>query len=104
MVKGKGNYQIYQYIGDKWYAMAEDLKLPPEIKLQKNTPYRLKIMVENGYISFYMNDILLIKLFDSFSTHKGKVGLYAQGGKTGATTIAFDEFRAKKNSLFQKDK
>jgi hypothetical protein len=35
--------------------------------------------------------------------HKGKPGIYTQGGGNGKTTIAFHELHAKKNSIFQSD-
>jgi zinc-ribbon domain len=103
MMKRSGVYQIYQYLNGKWYPLAEDLSIPKSIKLQQNTPYQIRVVIEKEYMSFYWGDMLLIKVLDAFSEHKGRFGVYAQGGKAGSTTISFDSFKAKKNSLFQKD-
>ncbi|HET6268096.1 MAG TPA: zinc-ribbon domain-containing protein [Acidobacteriota bacterium] len=103
MMKRSGVYQIYQYLNGKWYPLAEDLSIPKSVKLQQDTPYQMKVVIEKEYLSFYWGDMLLIKVMDAFSDHKGRFGIYAQGGKAGNTTISFDFFKAKKNSLFQKD-
>lgn len=103
MIKAKSIYAIYQYLDGQWYELALDLHLPKDIKIQKNVPYKVKAVLEGEYMSFYLNDVLLAKIFDSFGEHRGRVGVYAQGGKTGNTVIAYDSFQAKKNSVFQKD-
>lgn len=103
MINGKGIYSVYQYIDSKWYEMLDDCRVPKSVQIQKGTTSKMKVVVEGDYLTFYLNDVMAVKLADSFTEHKGKVGLYVQGGKAGNTTVSFDQFEAKKNSMFQKD-
>jgi hypothetical protein len=102
MISGKGNYLLNTYTGGEWYDLTGFLRLPKSMKIQKGVPYKLKIVTEGDYISAFLNDALLIRMLDAFQ-HNGRSGIYAQGGKAGSTAIDFDDFKAKKNSLFQKE-
>lgn len=103
MINGKGIYSVYEYIDSKWYEMLDDCKVPKTVQIKKGEPLKLKVLVEGDYLSFYLNDVMVVRLSDSYGEHKGRAGLYVQGGKTGNTIVSFDEFTAKKNSMFQKD-
>jgi hypothetical protein len=102
MVTGKGNYLIDSYENRNWYRLTEFLKLPKDIQIERNKPYTLKIALEGDVVTAYLNDKMLATLTDAVE-HSGRTGFYAQGGKTGRTVVAFDSFKAKKNSLFQGD-
>jgi hypothetical protein len=102
MIGGKGNYLVQGYGAGTWYDLTGFLKLPKTKEIRKNVPYKLAIKTEDDLVSAYLDDQLLIQFIDA-TDHKGKVGIYAQGGTNGTTTIAFSEFRAKKNSMFQSD-
>jgi hypothetical protein len=102
MVSGQSYYHLAGH-GSEWYDLTGWLKLPKELKIQKNVPYKIKMVIEDDFISLYLGDTFLAKIMEDFN-HRGKPGLYAEGGKAGKTVIAFDDFEAKKNSLFQSDK
>jgi hypothetical protein len=103
MIGAKGDYLVNTFTNGEWYDLTGFLRFPKEMKLQKDTPYKIKLVTEGDYISAYLNETLLIRMLDAYQ-HNGRVGVYAQGGKVGGTDIGFDEFKAKKNSLFQKEK
>lgn len=103
MIGAKGDYLVNTFTQGDWYDLTGFLRLPKSMKIEKNVPYKLKLVTEGDYLSAYLNEILLIRMLDAYQ-HNGRVGLYAQGGKSGSTDIGFDEFKAKKNSLFQKEK
>jgi hypothetical protein len=103
MIGAKGDYLVNTFTQGEWYDLTGFLRLPKSMKIEKNVPYKLKLVTEGDYLSAYLNETLLIRLLDA-SQHNGRVGIYAQGGKAGSTDIGFDEFKAKKNSLFQKEK
>lgn len=102
MLNGNSEYLINSHGKDEWYDVTGFLKLPKTLTIQKNVPYKLKIMTAGDEVSVFLNDTQLAKFLDAFP-HKGRVGFYAQGGKSGRTVLAFDDFEAKKNSLFQTD-
>lgn len=103
MISGESYYHLASHAGSDWYSLTGWLKLPKEFKIQKNTPYQLKMVLEKSYISLYLGDTLLAKILEDYN-HRGMPGLYAEGGKAGKTLIAYDEFEARKNSLFQSEK
>ncbi|HSE42029.1 MAG TPA: zinc ribbon domain-containing protein [Acidobacteriota bacterium] len=102
LLDGKGNYLVQQYSNGTWIDITGFLKLPKAIDIRRNVPYKLSLKTEDDLVSAYLDDKLLIQFLDA-TDHKGKVGIYAQGGTSGQTTIAFHEFKAKKNSMFQSD-
>ncbi len=102
MINGHGEYSLQSYEGGKWVDLTGFLGLPKMKVIKKNVPYQLKIVTEGDYISAFLDDELLVKLLDPVD-HKGKPGIYAQGGESGKSTIAFHSIRAKKNSMFQSD-
>lgn len=103
MIGAKGDYLVNTFTNGDWYDLTGFLRLPKSMKIEKNVPYNLKLVSEGDYLSAYLNETLLIRFLDAYQ-HNGRVGIYAQGGKTGPTDIGFDDFKAKKNSLFQKEK
>jgi hypothetical protein len=102
MISGESYYHLASHAGTEWYSLTGWLKLPKELKIQKNTAYHLKMVIEKNLITLYLGETFLAKIMEDYS-HRGMPGLYAEGGKAGKTVIAFDEFKAKKNSLFQSD-
>ncbi len=103
MISGQSYYHLASHAGSEWYSLTGWLKLPKELKIQKNVAYQLKMVLEKNYISIYLGETFLAKILEDIN-HRGQPGLYAEGGKSGKTVIAFDEFEARKNSLFQSDK
>jgi zinc-ribbon domain len=102
MITGRGEYLLQSYEEGDWVDLTGYLPLPKMKVIKKNVPYKLRIVTEGDYISAFLDDQLLVKLMDPIN-HKGKPGIYSQGGQNGKTTIAFHELRAKKNSIFQSD-
>jgi zinc-ribbon domain len=103
MISGESYYHLASHAGSDWYSLTGWLKLPKELKIQKNTPYQIKMVIEKNFITLYLGETFLAKIMEDYN-HRGMPGLYAEGGKSGKTVIAFDEFKAKKNSMFQSDK
>lgn len=103
MISGQSYYHLASHAGNEWFSLTGWLKLPKDLKIQKKVPYQLKMVIEKSYISVYLGETFLAKILEDYS-HRGQPGVYAEGGKTGKTVIAFDEFEARKNSLFQSDK
>jgi hypothetical protein len=102
MLTGKNNYTLQGYFGNEWYDLTGFLKLPKTKEIRRNVPYKLTIKTEEDIVSAYLDDQLLIQFVDAID-HKGRVGIYAQGGTNGQTSFSFSSFRAKKNSMFQSD-
>jgi zinc-ribbon domain len=102
LISGQSYYHLASHSGSDWYGLVGWLKLPKGIKIQKNVAYEVKMVMEKDYVSLYLGETLLAKIVEDYE-HRGMPGLYAEGGKTGKTVIAFDEFEAKKNSIFQSD-
>lgn len=102
MLNGRGEYLLQSYEQGEWVDLTGYMNLPKMKPIKKNVQYKLKIVTEGDYISAFIDDLLLAKIMDPV-IHKGKPGIYAQGGTSGKTTIAFHELRAKKNSMFQSD-
>lgn len=102
MINGHSEYTLQSYERGTWVDLTGFLDLPKMKVIKKNVPYKLKIITEGDYISAFLNDELLVKLLDPVD-HKGKPGIYAQGGESGKSTVAFHSLRAKKNSMFQSD-
>ena len=102
MVTGRNEYVIDQYDNQSWYRLTAFLKLPKNVKIERNVPYHMKMMIEGDTLSVYLNDVYLAKITDAVE-HAGRVGIYTQGGKAGKSVISFDDFKAKKISLFQGD-
>jgi zinc-ribbon domain len=102
MINGRGEYLLQSYEQGEWVDLTGYMNLPKMKPVKKNVLYKLKIVTEGDYISAFLDDLLLVKLLDPVN-HKGKPGIYAQGGQSGKSTLAFHELRAKKNSMFQSD-
>jgi zinc-ribbon domain len=102
MINGRGEYLLQSYEDSNWVDLTGYMKLPKLKAIKKDVPYKMKIVSEGDYISAFLDDQLLAKVMDPV-IHKGKPGIYAQGGQDGKSTIAFHELRAKKNSMFQSD-
>ncbi len=102
MIGGKNNYLVQGYASGTWYDLTGFLKLPKTKEIRKNVKYQLALKTEDDLVSAYLDDELLLQFVDA-TDHKGKVGIYAQGGANGPTAISFSSFSAKKNSMFQSD-
>jgi hypothetical protein len=102
MINGRSEYLLQSYYDRDWADITGYMRLPKMKQIKKNVPYKLKIVTEGDYISAFLDDELLLKMMDPV-VHKGKTGIYAQGGEVGKSTITFHELRAKKNSMFQSD-
>jgi hypothetical protein len=102
MISGRGEFLLQSYEEGEWVDLTGYLSLPKMKVVKKNVSYKLRIVTEGDYISAFLDDLLLVKIMDPVN-HKGKPGIYAQGGSAGKTTIAFRELHAKKNSMFQSD-
>src|SRR5262249_46190604 len=102
MITGRGEYLLQSYEKGEWVDLTGYLNFPKMKVIKQNVPYKLKIVTETDYISAFLDDALLVKIMDPVN-HKGKPGIYAQGGQNGKSSIIFHELRAKKNSMFQSD-
>lgn len=102
MINGRSEYLLQSYEQGEWVDLTGYLNLPKMKVIKKNVPYKLKIVTDGDYISAFLDDLLLVKMIDPVN-HKGKPGIYAQGGQSGKSSIAFHELQAKKNSMFQSD-
>jgi hypothetical protein len=102
MINGRSEYLLQSYEDSNWVDLTGYMNLPKMTVIKKDVPHKLKIVTEGDYISAFLDDQLLVKLMDPVN-HKGKPGIYIQGGQAGKSTIAFHELRVKKNSMFQSD-
>src|SRR5262245_38781039 len=85
MISGQSYYHLASH-GSQWYDLTGWLKLPKQLKVQKNVPYKLKMVIEDDFISLYIGETFLAKIMEDVN-HRGKPGLYAEGGKAGKSLI-----------------